>query len=175
MCQLTWKWKISYSDAYHRNDAFSWRERSSIFMINSSLSCYCRGSAEPGRCEIWLKTMMQFNATLAYKMFLYKHSGKTPSLCVFSKKGATRPPQKKHAFSSGMHRKKTSKQKCADTSALCRFTRWASSLCVCIHIKIHTVLPESRSVVVFSKGKKASDEALSPTAPKGIFCLLISS
>lgn len=40
MCQLTWKQKISYSDAYHRDDAFSWRERSSIFMINSALWCY---------------------------------------------------------------------------------------------------------------------------------------
>lgn len=63
MCQLTWKSKISYSDAYDRTDAFSWRERSSIFMINSAL--YYRGSVYSlAGVESWLKTMMQFNATL---------------------------------------------------------------------------------------------------------------
>lgn len=31
MCQLTRSWKISNSDAHHRDDAFSWREGSSIF------------------------------------------------------------------------------------------------------------------------------------------------
>lgn len=37
MCQLTSKWKISYSDAFYRTDAFPCRERSSICLINNTV------------------------------------------------------------------------------------------------------------------------------------------
>lgn len=36
MCQLTWRRRIAYSDAYHRTDAFPWRERSSMSLVNSA-------------------------------------------------------------------------------------------------------------------------------------------
>lgn len=48
-------------------------------------------------------------------------------------------------------KKKRQHKKCADTRALLWFTRWASSPCVCIHIDIHPVLPESTPVVVFRR------------------------
>lgn len=98
--------------------------------------------------------------------------------CVVSEKATSRSPPKKHACSSGHEQRgekkkgrkkkhvKTKKiKKCADISALCWFKRWASSHCICIHINIHTVLPESRPVVVFKGGrkKKASEVVLSPT------------
>ena len=138
MCQLTWRWKIRYSDAFHRDDASSWRERSSIFMINTAL--YYRGSVRgAGRAEIWLKTMMQFNATLQkaplqtlrWNAILLARS--CVRVCPENKKekrkaSHTTPAKRQTCsrFSWGMRRererggkiKKRQQRKCADIGAL---------------------------------------------------------
>ena len=117
MCQLTWKSKISYSDAYDRTDAFSWRERSSIFMINSAL--YYRGSVcSLAGVESWLKTMMQFNATLLKGFSANKHSGTSPS---FQKRLQLDLRQRNMlaAQAGGKKHVKTKKTKNAQISARC--------------------------------------------------------
>lgn len=162
MCQLTWRWKIRYSDAFHRDDASSWRERSSIFMINSAL--YYRGSVRgAGRAEIWLKTMMQFNATLQKAPLqtlrwnaILARSRVRVCLCASRKKETKREashttPAKRQTcsrFSWGMRRERErgeKKKKNVNRENAQISARWASSLCVCIHINIQTGLPESRA------------------------------
>ena len=99
-----------------------------------------------------------------YKKLLCKHSGETPSsrarvcVCVCpekkkqKEKPPTRPPRKdKHALGSveawggrGRGEKKRKKKNVNRENAQIS-ARWASSLCVCIHINIQTGLPESRA------------------------------
>lgn len=100
-----------------------------------------------------------------YKKLLCKHSGETPSsrarvcVCVCvrpekkkqKEKPPTRPPRKdKHALGSveawgGRGRGEKKKKKNVNRENAQISARWASSLCVCIHINIQTGLPESRA------------------------------
>lgn len=89
---------------------------------------------------------MQFNATLK------SSPADIILVSVFlSKSSAKETRSQMRGWTERRRKKNVKTKKCADVSALWWFKRWASSLSICIHINIHTVLPESNPVVVLRK------------------------
>lgn len=135
-----------------------------------------------------------------YKKLLCKHSGETPSsrarvcVCVCvrpekkkqKEKPPTRPPRKdKHALGSveawgGRGRGEKKKKKNVNRENAQISARWASSLCVCIHINIQTGLPESRAEQRLflgegwekKKKKNASEVAFESSCDERLCCFL---
>lgn len=154
MCQETPEYEIDYSDVNNRIVAFSLYKSASIFMIDRALCTTEARRSLTGTRSDWKPWC---NSMRRYKMFLCKHTGKTPLWCV--QEAPTRPPPIKHGFSWGEGAKISTKN--APISPLCWSRRWTSSKSICIHINIHTVVPESRPVAAWEK-KNAADVALSP-------------